>query len=897
MSTRAPPSGWRTKENWTPDEEATSCFQCATPFTVLVRRHHCRLCGEIFCKHCVPQNTARNLAGGFVAEAVPACSSCCAKVSGAPLDPTSVQPFYSLEFAPASRAADHDFVHGIVTSDASGTELKFAADALRADRQLVLDAVAHSAAAFRYASTNLREDRQFVVAATTENADVLRYVPERLRADREFILASAQQNGAVLRYATSALQDDEAIVLAAVSHNALAFTFSSTRLQQEKKVALLAVSQDASILALLSPDLRRDREIVLAAAKSMALLGRTPQAQQISSLADAHSLLPPITAEPPEPPRCARPALGELVVLARKKLPRPAGTAAAYSDLLAASKTLEERQEAIRKCDVNATSRAQRRQLLARRDEARHEFIKTATALYETVCSSVAKSRVIAVDNAILDLTSALQQLEAHPRQFKPQHEPEPELEPEPEPEPDLKTVDPLIAADAIIIDIARSTLQDIKLRWEDENSIAVIQDKTDAAIREMLRISKPETTGRLATTPAKGILVPEKCALVVDAIDSERIFRRKTDPATLFPKEKLSAAIRSVIALLEQEVAHTNAMCDAADHHQTLAQLYSQLPASLSPTEELKAAERRVRIARDVASLAQGAVEDADDDTSLERTSTVDRQDAQKHLDRCEAEYTAAMKARSDAVAHLAELLNHCPELQWASPELGKQVELHRAGKLSEGLTPFSRRHALLANTGGKWLAEPEDLGNGVYKYSLSHAGEGVSDSLDAHHFGLAFTQYGALLQGSAQKVTRVEFYENPGLSAKFEATRRKFELAGKDTKPVWVFHGSKKENIPKIMEGGFRVGGKTYNGTIFPVANGTAYGQGVYTATGPKTPMGYSRGDSSIILAKALKGNFKPSKVDGLDSWSNGSAGSDWLIFADDEQVLPVYVVHYQR
>ena len=28
--------------------------------------------------------------------------------------------------------------------------------------------------------------------------------------------------------------------------------------------------------------------------------------------------------------------------------------------------------------------------------------------------------------------------------------------------------------------------------------------------------------------------------------------------------------------------------------------------------------------------------------------------------------------------------------------------------------------------------------------------------------------------------------------------------------------------------------------------------------------------------------------------DSWSN-SSGSDWIIFKDDEQVLPMYVVHY--
>ena len=28
--------------------------------------------------------------------------------------------------------------------------------------------------------------------------------------------------------------------------------------------------------------------------------------------------------------------------------------------------------------------------------------------------------------------------------------------------------------------------------------------------------------------------------------------------------------------------------------------------------------------------------------------------------------------------------------------------------------------------------------------------------------------------------------------------------------------------------------------------------------------------------------------------DSWGNGG-GSDWIIFKDDSQVLPMYVVHY--
>jgi hypothetical protein len=36
--------------------------------------------------------------------------------------------------------------------------------------------------------------------------------------------------------------------------------------------------------------------------------------------------------------------------------------------------------------------------------------------------------------------------------------------------------------------------------------------------------------------------------------------------------------------------------------------------------------------------------------------------------------------------------------------------------------------------------------------------------------------------------------------------------QAAGKDFNPIWIFHGSAPENIPKIMEEGFRVGGKHY-------------------------------------------------------------------------------------
>ena len=121
-----------------------------------------------------------------------------------------------------------------------------------------------------------------------------------------------------------------------------------------------------------------------------------------------------------------------------------------------------------------------------------------------------------------------------------------------------------------------------------------------------------------------------------------------------------------------------------------------------------------------------------------------------------------------------------------------------------------------------------------------------------DSHHFTQAFTQYGALLQGSAKRVQKVEYYVNPVLQANFDKKAAEFRAAGKSDDITWVFHGTALANTPKIMEGGFKVGGKTYPDGVFPIANGAVHGQGVYSATGPNTPMGYSRSGQIILVRR---------------------------------------------
>jgi 1-phosphatidylinositol-3-phosphate 5-kinase len=38
------------KKHWIPDNKVKSCFHCGSDFILLLRsKHHCRLCGKIFC--------------------------------------------------------------------------------------------------------------------------------------------------------------------------------------------------------------------------------------------------------------------------------------------------------------------------------------------------------------------------------------------------------------------------------------------------------------------------------------------------------------------------------------------------------------------------------------------------------------------------------------------------------------------------------------------------------------------------------------------------------------------------------------------------------------------------------------------------------------------------------
>ena len=45
-------AGEESRRYWMPDSLSLECAMCTSKFTSFRRRHHCRVCGQVFCSKC-----------------------------------------------------------------------------------------------------------------------------------------------------------------------------------------------------------------------------------------------------------------------------------------------------------------------------------------------------------------------------------------------------------------------------------------------------------------------------------------------------------------------------------------------------------------------------------------------------------------------------------------------------------------------------------------------------------------------------------------------------------------------------------------------------------------------------------------------------------------------------
>jgi hypothetical protein len=157
--------------------------------------------------------------------------------------------------------------------------------------------------------------------------------------------------------------------------------------------------------------------------------------------------------------------------------------------------------------------------------------------------------------------------------------------------------------------------------------------------------------------------------------------------------------------------------------------------------------------------------------------------------------------------------------------------------------------------------------------------------------------------------QVDVVEYLVDHPVRARFEEQRKKFSSRNSSATEILVFHGTPDKSVTPILYDGyapnldtpsslnllnleksFKAGG-TYG---IPVVNGQSYGVGVYTATGPTTPLEYNRGSTKVILAHALPGVSSKENNGLCNSWK---PRADWVVFKEGSQLLPRYVIHLQN
>lgn len=68
------------KDFWMPDQSCRVCYECDSQFTVFNRKHHCRLCGRVFCARCtensVPASPHESKTGQEDLERIRVCNYC-----------------------------------------------------------------------------------------------------------------------------------------------------------------------------------------------------------------------------------------------------------------------------------------------------------------------------------------------------------------------------------------------------------------------------------------------------------------------------------------------------------------------------------------------------------------------------------------------------------------------------------------------------------------------------------------------------------------------------------------------------------------------------------------------------------------------------------------------------
>eukprot|EP00747_Dinoflagellata_sp_TGD_P194731 gnl/TRDRNA2_/TRDRNA2_62482_c0_seq1.p1 gnl/TRDRNA2_/TRDRNA2_62482_c0~~gnl/TRDRNA2_/TRDRNA2_62482_c0_seq1.p1 ORF type:complete len:431 (-),score=61.07 gnl/TRDRNA2_/TRDRNA2_62482_c0_seq1:64-1335(-) len=180
---------------------------------------------------------------------------------------------------------DRDFV-GEAIARSRGRVFQFISSVLRADTDVVLEAVRFNPEAFSHASAALRRDKGFVLRVVEMQGHALSYAHAKLKSDADVVLKAVEADGSALEHAATKLKKSRDFVLAAVKLDGIALSFASRCLRSDRELVLEAVRRGHALSdvvgdlqeqgsSLLARRLCSDRTILIAAARNGESLADT----------------------------------------------------------------------------------------------------------------------------------------------------------------------------------------------------------------------------------------------------------------------------------------------------------------------------------------------------------------------------------------------------------------------------------------------------------------------------------------------------------------------------------------------------------------------------------------------------------------------------------------------
>lgn len=134
--------------------------------------------------------------------------------------------------------------------------------------QKVAEAKGKAGMAFMGLPTVARADREVVLAAVAQDGRALQFASELLRADKEVVLAAITQSGFwALKGAGEALRSDKEVVLQAVTKEPAAIEFAGDNMKRDTEVVASVVKQQGRLLQHAADNLKADKDIVLTAVR------------------------------------------------------------------------------------------------------------------------------------------------------------------------------------------------------------------------------------------------------------------------------------------------------------------------------------------------------------------------------------------------------------------------------------------------------------------------------------------------------------------------------------------------------------------------------------------------------------------------------------------------------